>query len=147
MSEARFPLPEFTARVDGWPVSITRQHGPCWRARVSTSRVDGPWPTLQKDFWTSQWCISYKLDQSDILQEVYQYNNIIKSITELSETWNRWTKTENQLRLTWFTRTVDTGITSKAYIKISKQAVRRRCRTTTSDVNLPHFAKIALQAR
>jgi len=34
--------PELTARVDGWPVSITRQHGPCWRARVSTSRVDGP---------------------------------------------------------------------------------------------------------
>ena len=34
--------PEWTARVDGWPVSITRQHGPCWRARVSTSRVDGP---------------------------------------------------------------------------------------------------------
>ena len=21
---------ELTARVDGWPVSITRQHGPCW---------------------------------------------------------------------------------------------------------------------
>ena len=40
--KARFPLPELTARVDGWPVSITRQHGPCWRARVSTSRVDGP---------------------------------------------------------------------------------------------------------
>ena len=34
--------PELTARVDGWPVSITRKHGPCWRARVSTSRVDGP---------------------------------------------------------------------------------------------------------
>ena len=33
--------PELTARVDGWPVSITRQHGPCWRGRVSTSR-DGP---------------------------------------------------------------------------------------------------------
>jgi len=32
--------PELTAPVDGWPVSITRQHGPCWRARVSTSRVD-----------------------------------------------------------------------------------------------------------
>ena len=32
--------PELTARVDGWPVSITRQHR--WRARVSTSRVDGP---------------------------------------------------------------------------------------------------------
>jgi len=31
-----------TARVDGWPVSITRRRGPCWRARVSTSRVDGP---------------------------------------------------------------------------------------------------------
>ena len=29
--KARFPLPEFTVRVDGWPVSITRQHGPCWR--------------------------------------------------------------------------------------------------------------------
>jgi len=27
--KARFPLPELTARVDGWPVSITRQ--PCWR--------------------------------------------------------------------------------------------------------------------
>jgi len=25
--------PELTARVDGWPVSITRQHGWCWRAR------------------------------------------------------------------------------------------------------------------
>ena len=35
--------PELTARVDGWPVSITRQRGPCWWARVSTSRVDGPW--------------------------------------------------------------------------------------------------------
>ena len=34
--------PELTARVDGWPVSVTRQHGPCWRARVFTSRVDGP---------------------------------------------------------------------------------------------------------
>jgi len=35
--EARFPLPELTARVDGWPVSITRQHGPCWRAVNSAS--------------------------------------------------------------------------------------------------------------
>jgi len=34
--------PELSARVDGWPVSITRQHEPCWRVRVSTSRVDGP---------------------------------------------------------------------------------------------------------
>ena len=45
-SKARFPLypswrPELTARIDGWPVSITRQHGPCWWSRVSTSRVDG----------------------------------------------------------------------------------------------------------
>ena len=40
--KARFPLPELTARVDGWSVSITHQHGPCWRVRVSTSRVDGP---------------------------------------------------------------------------------------------------------
>ena len=30
-TKARFSLPEFTARVDGWPVSITRQHGPYWR--------------------------------------------------------------------------------------------------------------------
>jgi len=30
-SKARFPLPELTARVNGWPVSITRQHKPCWR--------------------------------------------------------------------------------------------------------------------
>ena len=41
-TKPRFPLPELTAGVDGWPVSITRQHGPRWRARVSTSRVDGP---------------------------------------------------------------------------------------------------------
>jgi len=41
-TKARFPLPELTVRVDGWPVSITRQHGPSWRARVSTIRVDGP---------------------------------------------------------------------------------------------------------
>ena len=45
-SKARFHYPswrpELMVRVDGWPVSITRQHGPCWRARVSTSRVDGP---------------------------------------------------------------------------------------------------------
>ena len=34
--------PELTARVDGWPVSITRQHGPCWRARVSTILVNRP---------------------------------------------------------------------------------------------------------
>ena len=32
--------PVSTTRVYGWPVSITRKHGPCWRARVSTSRVD-----------------------------------------------------------------------------------------------------------
>jgi len=32
--KARFPLPELTARVDGWLVSIARQHGPCWRARA-----------------------------------------------------------------------------------------------------------------
>jgi len=28
--------------VDGRPVSIARQHGTCWRARVSTSEVDEP---------------------------------------------------------------------------------------------------------
>ena len=33
--------PDLTAQVDGWSVSITRQHGPSWRARVPTSRVDG----------------------------------------------------------------------------------------------------------
>jgi len=35
--KARFSLPELTARANGpcrrWPVSITCQHGPCWRAR------------------------------------------------------------------------------------------------------------------
>jgi len=30
-TKARFPLPELTARVDGWSVSITRQHGPSTR--------------------------------------------------------------------------------------------------------------------
>jgi len=36
-AKARFPLPELTALVDGWPVSITRQHGPCWRPDNSAS--------------------------------------------------------------------------------------------------------------
>jgi len=45
LPKARFPLPKMTARVDGWPVSITRQR---WRARVSTSRVDGPcWRVME----------------------------------------------------------------------------------------------------
>ena len=32
-STARFPLPDLTARVDGWRLVEThaRQHGPCWR--------------------------------------------------------------------------------------------------------------------
>jgi len=30
LAKARFPLPQLTTRVDGWPVYITRQHGPCW---------------------------------------------------------------------------------------------------------------------
>ena len=34
--------PVSTTRFDRWPVSITRLHEPCWLARVSTSRVDGP---------------------------------------------------------------------------------------------------------
>jgi len=38
VTNARFPLPELTARVDGWPVYITRQHP---STRYSTSRVDG----------------------------------------------------------------------------------------------------------
>ena len=28
-AKARFELPKLTARVEGRPVSITRQHGPC----------------------------------------------------------------------------------------------------------------------
>jgi len=36
-TKARFPLPELTARVNG----------PSWRARVSTSRVDGPTRQLE----------------------------------------------------------------------------------------------------
>ena len=43
---------ELTARVDGWPVSITRQHGPCWRARVSTSRVGPSTPTVNSGMET-----------------------------------------------------------------------------------------------
>ena len=35
--KARFPLPELTAGVDGWPVSITRQHGP---VKLSTRLVE-----------------------------------------------------------------------------------------------------------
>jgi len=47
--------PELTARVDGWPVSITRQHGPWWRAHISTSRVDGP----------STWLVETRAHQHD----------------------------------------------------------------------------------
>jgi len=45
---------ELTARVDGWPLSITRQHGPCWWARVSTNRVDGPSTRLVENVNNSQ---------------------------------------------------------------------------------------------
>ena len=30
--------PKLTAQVDGWPVSITRQHGQCWRAVLTGTR-------------------------------------------------------------------------------------------------------------
>jgi len=55
VTKARFPLPELTAWVDGWPVSITRQHGPCWQARISTSRVDGPcWRVMETSHPSTQ---------------------------------------------------------------------------------------------
>jgi len=31
--------PELKAQVDGWPVSISRLHGPCWRAAVAKIRT------------------------------------------------------------------------------------------------------------
>jgi len=34
--------PELTARVDGWPVSVTRQHGRAFPLAELTGRVDGP---------------------------------------------------------------------------------------------------------
>jgi len=34
--------PELTARVDGWPVSITRQHGPSTRLVETRARQHGP---------------------------------------------------------------------------------------------------------
>ena len=60
--------PVSTTRVDGWPVSITRQHGPCWRARISTSRVDSGsgnralhlyWLHLFANWLTCNICISF----------------------------------------------------------------------------------------
>jgi len=48
----RFPLPEMMAQVDGWSVSITRQHGPCWRAINSGSGnqalLSSAWTTVMK---------------------------------------------------------------------------------------------------
>ena len=53
-SKARFPLPELTAWVDGWPVSITRQHWPCWRVmetgHPSTRVVE---TGLKSAFWSN----------------------------------------------------------------------------------------------
>ena len=48
---ARFPLPELTARVDGWPVSITRQHEPRWRAvdHGPSTRHDPCWRVMETD--------------------------------------------------------------------------------------------------
>jgi len=54
--------PELTSRVDGWQVSITRQHGPCWRARVSTSHPStravnsGSW-NWKPDFSSHSVCV------------------------------------------------------------------------------------------
>ena len=52
LTKARFPLSELTARVDGWPVSIARQHGPSWRAVNSANetraRQHGPcWRVME----------------------------------------------------------------------------------------------------
>jgi len=55
MYSARFPLPELTARVDGWPVSITRQHGPCWRPVNSASGVTGELPRWYCDESSGDW--------------------------------------------------------------------------------------------
>ena len=53
--KAQFPLPELTARVNGRPVPITRQHGACWRARVSTSGVGGPCLCKKTEFSILLW--------------------------------------------------------------------------------------------
>ena len=46
--KARFPLPELTARVDRWPVSITRQHGPSTRLVETRARQHGPcWRVME----------------------------------------------------------------------------------------------------
>jgi len=60
--------PELTARVDGWPVYITRQHGPCWRlmetGHPSTRAVNSgsgnrallkaiEWSTLVMHYWVA----------------------------------------------------------------------------------------------
>ena len=40
--------PELTARVDGWPVSITRQHGPLTRLVETRARQHGPcWRVME----------------------------------------------------------------------------------------------------
>ena len=61
--KARFPLPELTARVDGWPVSITRQLGPSTRVVetglnsntiISNRRRDG-WYWYPRTLGPSPW--------------------------------------------------------------------------------------------
>ena len=72
-TKARFPLPELTARVDGWPVSITRQHGPCWlvmetklvtrqlgpSTRVVETGLNCPVTTYSLSDWASECSDSY----------------------------------------------------------------------------------------
>jgi len=41
-AKVRFPLPELTARVDGWPVSITRQYGCAFPLAELTGCQHGP---------------------------------------------------------------------------------------------------------
>ena len=41
LNKARFPLPELTARVDGWPVSISRVDGRAFPLAELTGRQHG----------------------------------------------------------------------------------------------------------
>jgi len=69
----QFPVPELTARVDGWPVSITRQH-PCWRARVSTSRVEGQ-STRLVETGLSTWAVDVNKKNEWTTQSINQWIN------------------------------------------------------------------------
>ena len=98
-TKAQFPLAELTARVDGWPVSITRQHGPVLStARNTASGKQAPINTGMKLFasTSSRWpianVISLPSQERTVSQSLWPFCCMFMTVfyCQRSNKWNEW---------------------------------------------------------